>query len=202
MSNDHEMENYKLAIHNYNKAIQLNPEYTDAYYKLGYIYEKIEQFDLAIIHYNKVIQLYPENEDALINLGNAYFKSKQFDLAIIQYNKAIQLNPRHAIAYHSLGWVYLLNNDLTKAEQALIQSHKLSDKTMANNLMNLGHIQLMKNHRADATKYYLESLQLWNDPKIFFDVMIDDYKVLKMESSGISKEEYDKILAQLKNKAL
>jgi hypothetical protein len=73
---------------------------------------------------------------------------------------------------------------------------------MANNPMNLGHIQLMKNHRADAIKYYLESLQLWNDPKIFFDVMIDDYKVLKMESSGISKEEYDKILTQLKNKAL
>ena len=81
------------AISNYNKAIQLNSDYTEAYSNLGNALVEINQTDAAISNYNKAIQLNPGYAEAYSNLGGLLAELKQTELAITNYNKAIQLKP-------------------------------------------------------------------------------------------------------------
>ena len=53
-------EKYGKAIQEFNKAIQLNPDYFEPYIYRGWSYDEIGQYQNAIADYNKVIQLNPD----------------------------------------------------------------------------------------------------------------------------------------------
>jgi hypothetical protein len=44
-----------MAVGEYTRAIGVNPNYTDAYFKRGYSYEKLDQDQNAISDYDKAI---------------------------------------------------------------------------------------------------------------------------------------------------
>ena len=52
-------------------------------------------------------------------LGYAYRQSGQLPLAFTHYQRALQLDPRHRGAHEYIGEVYLMANNLTKAEEHL-----------------------------------------------------------------------------------
>ena len=43
---------YDLALEDYNKVIELNPNYAEAYYSRGMAYGKKGDYDLALVDYN------------------------------------------------------------------------------------------------------------------------------------------------------
>ena len=86
---------FQLAFINFNKAIELNPFYSDAYALRGSIYGVAEKYELAIADLNKAIALNPLNSIAYALRGNAYFGLKKYELAIADFNKAIALNPSY-----------------------------------------------------------------------------------------------------------
>ena len=61
-----------IAIEDCDKAIQLNPDLTDAYVVRGNAYRDKGKFDIAIMDYSKAIRLKPDYVDAYIVRGNAY----------------------------------------------------------------------------------------------------------------------------------
>jgi tetratricopeptide (TPR) repeat protein len=63
---------YEEAIVNYNKAIELDPQYAVAYYNRGNAYHKLGQDVEAIVNYNKAIELNPKDAAAYYNRGVAY----------------------------------------------------------------------------------------------------------------------------------
>ena len=94
------------AIQDFNKAIELNPNYFQTYISLGLLYAtQKKDYDRAIIEFNKAIGattqetrdvghrrlMYPQN--AYLNRGFAYLQKRDFDKALADYNKAIELNP-------------------------------------------------------------------------------------------------------------
>lgn len=50
-----------LAIEDYNKTIQLNPNFADVYNNRGYAYREKGEFELAVEDYNQAIQLKPDS---------------------------------------------------------------------------------------------------------------------------------------------
>ena len=63
-----------LAIANYEKAIELNPQYGDAFNNLAKTYGRHGYYKQAILFYDRVIELNPKDADAYYNRGNAYGK--------------------------------------------------------------------------------------------------------------------------------
>jgi tetratricopeptide (TPR) repeat protein len=59
------------------------------------------------------------NADIQNYLGYAYRRLRQLDPAMRHYQQALRLNPRHRSAHEHLGEAYLVQLDLTKAEQHL-----------------------------------------------------------------------------------
>ncbi len=107
--------NKETAIEYYNKAIELNPEYTKAYYNRGVVYNNITEYKKAISDYNKAIELNPEDATAYNNRGIAYDDIKDYEKAINDYTKAIELNPENATAYNNRGITYRHIKDYKKA---------------------------------------------------------------------------------------
>ena len=50
-------DQYELALENFTKAIKNNPEFIDAYYNRGKIYEELKRFDNANLDFQKVEEL-------------------------------------------------------------------------------------------------------------------------------------------------
>lgn len=103
------LKHYYLAIQDFDKAIELNPDYTTAYNNRGFAYYKLGKYDLAIQDFDTVIELDPDYTTAYINRGAAYRRLKQYDLAIQDFDKAIQLDPDNVSAYN--------NRELAKLEE-------------------------------------------------------------------------------------
>ena len=82
------------AIEAYSRAIELNPNYTDAYNNRGVSYSDKEEYGLAIKDFNTAIERCPNNTVFYSNRGATYSDMENYDRAIEDYNKAIELEPR------------------------------------------------------------------------------------------------------------
>ena len=64
---------YELAVLEFNEAIELDPNYTDAYYSRGEVYLNSEEYDLAIAGFTKAIELNPNHSYAYHDRGLTYY---------------------------------------------------------------------------------------------------------------------------------
>ena len=97
---------YQGAIEHFTNAIQLMPEFAEAYIDLGLAYFSKGELDIAIDNYDKAIQLDPQFARVYYHRGNAYNEKGKYDLAIRDFDKAIDLKPDNAFAYNNRGAVY------------------------------------------------------------------------------------------------
>ena len=97
------------------KAIELKPDYADAYNNRGIAKKAKGDLDGAIADYTKAIELKPDDADAYINRGDAKKAKGDLDGAIADYTKAIELKPDDAEAYVNRGDAKKAKGDLDGA---------------------------------------------------------------------------------------
>jgi tetratricopeptide (TPR) repeat protein len=75
--------NYDQAIAHFNKALEINPEYAEAFNNRGVAYAKGKgQYDKAISDYTKALEISPRLAGAHNNRGIAYGEKHQYDKAV------------------------------------------------------------------------------------------------------------------------
>jgi len=89
-------------IHMYTKAISLNPNDAELYYKRASFYEIRDKQDEAIADYSEVINLKPDYIDAYLRRLCCYKKTGQYNEAINDFNEIIRLDS----GYTSLAVLY------------------------------------------------------------------------------------------------
>ena len=92
-------EKYDGALEDFDKAIELKPDYAPAHSFRGYVYEEKGEFERAIANYNKAIALKPDYAEAYGNRGVTYSKKGEFDRALEDLTTAIKLKPNLVEAY-------------------------------------------------------------------------------------------------------
>ena len=112
--------NHDLAIADYNKAIDLNPDFAYAYRNQAFTYERTGEMDPAINNYSKVIELNPSTSIPYSDRARAYRKKGETDLAIKDYRRAIDLNPHYVNNYYDLIIIWLQQQDWESAESVLV----------------------------------------------------------------------------------
>ncbi|PZS03691.1 MAG: hypothetical protein DLM69_02725 [Candidatus Chloroheliales bacterium] len=95
-----------LALADYNKAIELKPDYADAYNNRGLIYYDKTEYDLALADFNQVIKLDPTSNNGFNNRGLVYMQKKEYDLALADFDQAIQRDLSSAMSYSNRGLIY------------------------------------------------------------------------------------------------
>lgn len=95
---------YQVAIGQFTQAIQIDPQYAEAYYYRGAAYQGLRMFDRAIQDFNKAIFIDPVYVNAYYDRGIIYhYGLKVPELAIFDYSQVIYLNPSDADAYSQRG---------------------------------------------------------------------------------------------------
>jgi len=109
------------AIAEFQKAIQINPNYARAHNGLGIIYLSMGQSQQAIAEFQKAIDIKSDEVSWHSALGIAYSLLEEYSQAIVEFRKAIQVNPNYAKAYSGLGAVYL---SMGQPQQAIAEFQK------------------------------------------------------------------------------
>ena len=99
----HKSGQYDAAVADFDVAIRLRPNFTDAYNNRGVAKHKLGQYDGAVADFDVAIRLRPSFADAYNNRGNAKHDLGQYDAAIADFDVAIRLRPSFTDAYNSRG---------------------------------------------------------------------------------------------------
>jgi tetratricopeptide (TPR) repeat protein len=106
---------YDKAVHNYNQAIQLDPNSADAYYNRGTLYGQSYNYSKALSDLTRTIELNPEFAEAYVNRGITYCQLGRYTEAIADYTHAIELEPKNGNAYFNRGNTYYTLENYTEA---------------------------------------------------------------------------------------
>ena len=94
---------YKKAIDHYEKALELNPEYVEAFIALGMLHRNNKNFKATITNLEKAIELNYENELIFNQLAEAKYQVGDHQGAIIDLKKAIKINPNNSLNHFHSG---------------------------------------------------------------------------------------------------
>ena len=140
-NSEKKQEWYDKAIKHYTEAIDLNPEFPDAYNSLGTVHEKKGGVYEAIKAYSKAIELKPRFSELYNNRANAYSRKNDFTRAIQDYGKAIKFNPQLADAYSGRGVARLHLGEWEEAEADLTTARSMKLDIIASLERNYENIE-------------------------------------------------------------
>ncbi len=104
------LDQFDLSLRHFRKAIDLKPDFPDAYNNMGTLYSQKLDWDNAMKCFEKAASniLYRTPHFAYHNMGLVYFHKKDYQRAIELYQKAISLSPGYEPAYFDLAKAYEL----------------------------------------------------------------------------------------------
>jgi serine/threonine-protein kinase len=134
----------------FQRAIQLNPNYATAHQWHAESLVATQRFDEAIAEAKRAVELDPLSLVINHALGFCYLYARQYDQAIQQYRKTIELDQNWYIAHWFLGYAYAMKGLLPMAVAEYEKARELNDDPYV--LGVLGHGYAASGRRDQATK--------------------------------------------------
>jgi len=153
------LKDYYSAIEDYSKALELNPNYTDAFNNRGNAKFKLKDYYSAISDYSKAIELEPNYSKVYRNRGDMKFILEDFYGAISDYNKAIELDPNNIKAYGNRGNLKFILEDFYGAISDYSKAIEL-DPNNSMNFYNRGNVKKNLNDSYGAISDYNKAIAL------------------------------------------
>jgi len=149
-----------LAIHHFEKAVALDPNFLDAYINLGNVLKEARIFDRAVAAYLRALNLSPNHAVVHGNLACVYYEQGLIDLAVDTYRRAIELQPNFPDAYCNLANALKEKGLVQESEECYNTALQLSP-THADSLNNLANIKREQGYIEEATRLYLKALEVF-----------------------------------------
>ena len=107
------------AIEEYNKALELDPNYGVALYKIAYRYADIGDYAKAIEYFKQYAAVSPGDANPFDSMGDLYFQMGQLDEALAQYKEALFVKPDFYISNGRIAYICALHEEYAEAMQWL-----------------------------------------------------------------------------------
>lgn len=108
----------RAAIANYDKAIELNPSYTDAWVRKGITLYNNKEYYEAEVCLNEAVRLSPMLFKAIYNRGKNRMALNNIEGARADFDRAVSIKPEHAKAHELFGDALMRTG---KEEEAALQ---------------------------------------------------------------------------------
>ena len=95
--------NMNEVIAQYEKILEITPNYSIVLYRLGMISYEKGDYDKALKYFDKVVNMWPFDYDGLVMLGWTYFRLNNFREARVLFQKALLHTPDGKSALEGLG---------------------------------------------------------------------------------------------------
>lgn len=119
------------AVKAFQQAVTSDPDYAEAYFRMGYSHTALGQkdeataaFEKAAKAYEKYLRTHPKNARAYFNMGLAYGKLLKPEEAVKAFRQALKLEPENGEFYYEMG---LSLSKLAEYDQALTALQKAID---------------------------------------------------------------------------
>ena len=121
------------AIASMKKALEINPNHSNAHNFIGYLYATRNiELDKALEHLEQAISIQPRNGYFLDSLGWIYYKKGDMEQALTHIQRAMVYADPDPVLYDHLGDVYFSMNQYFEARKAWKTSLALTLKKMEN----------------------------------------------------------------------
>jgi len=97
------MSRYDYAIQSYDKAVDIKPDYHEAWYNRGVALSALGRNEEAIQSYDKAVDIKPDKHEAWNNRGVALSALGRNEEAIQSYDKAVDIKPDYHEAWNNRG---------------------------------------------------------------------------------------------------
>src|SRR5215469_12793722 len=142
--------NWAKAETEYQRAIELNPNYATAHLWYGGELALTGQFDRALEELKIAADLDPLSVVITKDTGDVYYVSHRYDQAIEYFRKALEMDPDFVIAHRNLGLVYAQQQDFTRSIAELERARNLQNSPDV--LADLGYVYALSGKREDAQR--------------------------------------------------
>jgi tetratricopeptide (TPR) repeat protein len=162
-------QNYAGAAEILEGLVVKDPDYTNGWNLLGWLYTKLGKYDRAVGVLKKAIVLNPRDPYAYNNLGQAYAFQKRYDEAVPQYQKQLEINKLDRFANANLGRVYIELKQYDRAIAFLEAAATATPKEPAV-FYNLGRAYANTNQLDKSKEAFKKSVDLEPIPMRFNNV--------------------------------
>lgn len=107
-------KNVAEALTKFEKAVELNPAYTDARYEMAWCQNDLKNYTGAIANLRRVRSEWQPTLKVFFELGWAFEKLSMYDSAITAYNKSLDIKPTYGSAHRQLGYIAYNQNETAK----------------------------------------------------------------------------------------
>ncbi len=135
------------AEREFRRAIELNPNNTDARHHYASYLGAMRRFDEAIVEAKRAVSLDPLSLRMNLRLGWVYMIAHRYDEAIDEYKKTLELDPNYFQARLYLAWSYTLKG---KYPEAYAEYKTMGDYGSSNNFV--GFLYAVSGRRSDALR--------------------------------------------------
>lgn len=98
-----EAKDHKAALANYKKALELNPNYADAWVRMGVTYYDLKKYNEAESALNNAVKMSPYEFKTVYNRGKIRLAMHENEGALADLDKATTYKPEHAKAHQLFG---------------------------------------------------------------------------------------------------
>lgn len=150
---------YQEAENSLIKAINIYPEYYDAYNNLGLTYSETQKFPQAVQIFKKLLSINPEYYKGYFNLSVALDKQNNVQEAITSMQQYVKTQPNNAKGHYQLGVLFGKIQQFDQAIRSLETSRQLNPND-TETLLFLGQAYGIQKDNAKAVAYFNQVLQI------------------------------------------
>jgi tetratricopeptide (TPR) repeat protein len=119
-------QEYEEAIAAYQKAIAINPDFSQPYNQMGYSYRFVGRDDEAEKAFKKYIELIPGDPNPYDSYAELLMKTGRFGESIKTYEKALAVDPHFVASYVGIGLNWIYQGQPAKARETFAGLEKIA----------------------------------------------------------------------------
>ena len=156
-----DLEEFQLSLDHFKKALELRPEFPQAWNNMGTVYLLLGQWDLAVNCFQMAVGdiLYRTPHFAYNNMGLAYIKNEQYQKAIASFRKALKAAPSYSPARTNMGIALERMNRWEEAMDAYKNAISVDPEYPASHF-HLGRLYMRFNRNAEAAEELHQTIKL------------------------------------------
>ncbi len=122
---EYRMGKLDMAENAYLRAVELDPQFSDAHYNLALLYIRNKEYPKALSHLEEAVRL-REDADYLINYGVVLREMNRFDASQAALEHALSLDAGNTLALNNLGITHYLAGHTGDAKRAFTKTLELA----------------------------------------------------------------------------
>lgn len=190
-------EKYKMALSDFNKAIELNGDVKAIYGAIATTHLMYQQNEKALDAYNKLYDLFKKSNEkkrlitVLANRAVVNQHLNKYEDAIKDFQELIAIEPKNEDAYNNLSVLHTKRGDFLKAYETLDKGLAINPQSTPLQA-NYGFTYIQQKKYKEAIKIYTKLIEDKNPPEM-------DNKGLYYNNRGYAKMELGKLKDAMKD---